>query len=201
VDTRSSDGPVWWLDHGCVDSKASYQSHSRFTDWVDRPLLRRSAPLPLLRHWALNVECSGFQVFSFQSSIIHPRSSRPRPPTVAPRRRKGWAQFRTLRGWRRARDARQRPGVRSRCRIGSAVDQDSCCQRWCSFPMAHEQHRFGIISCTPVGNIRLLPERPRCIGAAVQDAGAISGAPTTARASRRVRQPFRLRGGPKVPPL
>ena len=36
MDTRSSDGPVWWLDHGCVDSKASYQSHSRFADWVDK---------------------------------------------------------------------------------------------------------------------------------------------------------------------
>jgi len=27
VDTRSGHGPVWWLDHGCVDSKSSYQSH------------------------------------------------------------------------------------------------------------------------------------------------------------------------------
>jgi hypothetical protein len=35
INTRSSDGPVWWLDHGCVDSKASYQSHSRFADWAE----------------------------------------------------------------------------------------------------------------------------------------------------------------------
>ena len=35
LDTRSPDGPVWWLDHGIVDSKASYQSHSKFIDWVD----------------------------------------------------------------------------------------------------------------------------------------------------------------------
>jgi len=35
MDTRSSDGPVWWLDHGCVDSKASYQSHSKFADWAE----------------------------------------------------------------------------------------------------------------------------------------------------------------------
>src|SRR5258706_10531242 len=25
LDTRSTDGPVWWLDHGMVDGKASYQ--------------------------------------------------------------------------------------------------------------------------------------------------------------------------------
>jgi hypothetical protein len=35
LDTRSPDGPVWWLDHGIVDSKASYQSHSKFEDWAD----------------------------------------------------------------------------------------------------------------------------------------------------------------------
>jgi hypothetical protein len=36
LDTRSADGPVWWLDHGMVDGKASYQSHSRFSDWVEQ---------------------------------------------------------------------------------------------------------------------------------------------------------------------
>jgi len=34
IDTRTADGPVWWLDHGMVDSKASHQSHARFADWV-----------------------------------------------------------------------------------------------------------------------------------------------------------------------
>jgi hypothetical protein len=35
LDTRSADGPVWWLDHGMFDSKASYQSHAKFADWVE----------------------------------------------------------------------------------------------------------------------------------------------------------------------
>ena len=35
VDTRYPEGPVWWLDHGIVDHQASYQSHSRFADWVE----------------------------------------------------------------------------------------------------------------------------------------------------------------------
>ena len=35
MDTRSPDGPVWWLDHGNVDSKNSYQSHAKFSDWVE----------------------------------------------------------------------------------------------------------------------------------------------------------------------
>ena len=35
LDTRSPEGPVWWLDHGVVDSKESYQCHSSFADWVD----------------------------------------------------------------------------------------------------------------------------------------------------------------------
>ena len=34
IDTRTPDGPVWWLDHGMVDSKASYQSHARVADWL-----------------------------------------------------------------------------------------------------------------------------------------------------------------------
>lgn len=36
LDTRSTDGPVWWLDHGLVDGKSSYQSHQRFADWVEQ---------------------------------------------------------------------------------------------------------------------------------------------------------------------
>ena len=35
LDTRTPDGPVWWLDHGRVDSKSSYESHPRFADWVE----------------------------------------------------------------------------------------------------------------------------------------------------------------------
>jgi hypothetical protein len=35
LDTRTPDGPVWWLDHGIVDHKSSYESHSRFADWVE----------------------------------------------------------------------------------------------------------------------------------------------------------------------
>jgi hypothetical protein len=35
LDTRSADGPVWWLDHGMVDGEASYQSHFKFADWVE----------------------------------------------------------------------------------------------------------------------------------------------------------------------
>lgn len=35
VDTRHPDGPVWWLDHGILNHQASYQSHSRFSDWVE----------------------------------------------------------------------------------------------------------------------------------------------------------------------
>ena len=35
LDIRSAGGPVMWLDHGVVDSKASYQSHSKFTEWVE----------------------------------------------------------------------------------------------------------------------------------------------------------------------
>lgn len=35
LDTRTSEGPVWWLDHGMVDSKSSYESHPRFADWVE----------------------------------------------------------------------------------------------------------------------------------------------------------------------
>lgn len=34
IDTRTPDGPVWWLDHGVVDSKASYQSHAKTADWL-----------------------------------------------------------------------------------------------------------------------------------------------------------------------
>jgi SMI1 / KNR4 family (SUKH-1) len=34
IDLRDPNAPVWWLDHGLVDSKASYQSHTRFTDWL-----------------------------------------------------------------------------------------------------------------------------------------------------------------------
>lgn len=34
LDIRSPDGPVWWLDHGMVGNKSSYQSHSKFADWV-----------------------------------------------------------------------------------------------------------------------------------------------------------------------
>ena len=36
LDTRTSEGPVWWLDHGMVNSKESYQSHSKFADWVEK---------------------------------------------------------------------------------------------------------------------------------------------------------------------
>jgi hypothetical protein len=35
LDTRSPEGPVWWLDHGVVDSKSSYQSHAQFSVWVE----------------------------------------------------------------------------------------------------------------------------------------------------------------------
>jgi len=35
IDTRSPAGPVWWLDHGLVNSKSSYQSHASFGEWVD----------------------------------------------------------------------------------------------------------------------------------------------------------------------
>jgi hypothetical protein len=35
LDTRDPEGPVWWLDHGMIDHKASYQSHARFADWVE----------------------------------------------------------------------------------------------------------------------------------------------------------------------
>ena len=35
MDIRSMDAPVWWLDHGLVDSQATYQSHSKFADWVE----------------------------------------------------------------------------------------------------------------------------------------------------------------------
>lgn len=35
LDTRSTEGPVWWLDHGVVESKASYQSHATFADWAE----------------------------------------------------------------------------------------------------------------------------------------------------------------------
>jgi len=35
LDTRHPEGPVWWLDHGIVDHQASYQSHSRFVEWVE----------------------------------------------------------------------------------------------------------------------------------------------------------------------
>lgn len=35
IDTRDPEGPVWWLDHGIVEHPASYQSHSRFADWVE----------------------------------------------------------------------------------------------------------------------------------------------------------------------
>lgn len=28
-------GPVWWLDHGVIGHDASYQTHSRFADWVE----------------------------------------------------------------------------------------------------------------------------------------------------------------------
>jgi hypothetical protein len=35
LDIRTPDGPVWWLDHGMVDSKSSYESHPRFADWVE----------------------------------------------------------------------------------------------------------------------------------------------------------------------
>lgn len=35
VDTRHPEGPVWWLDHGILEHEASYQSHSRFIDWVE----------------------------------------------------------------------------------------------------------------------------------------------------------------------
>jgi len=35
LDTRSAEGPVWWLDHRVVESKASYQSHSKFADWAE----------------------------------------------------------------------------------------------------------------------------------------------------------------------
>jgi hypothetical protein len=35
IDTRTPDGPVWWLDHGMVDSETSHESHSRFADWVE----------------------------------------------------------------------------------------------------------------------------------------------------------------------
>ena len=35
LDTRTPDGPVWWLDHGLVGSDSSYQSHPRFADWVE----------------------------------------------------------------------------------------------------------------------------------------------------------------------
>ncbi len=35
IDTRSPDGPVWWLDHGMIDNKGSYQSHAKFADWIE----------------------------------------------------------------------------------------------------------------------------------------------------------------------
>lgn len=35
IDTRNSDGPVWWLDHGLVGGDSSYESHPRFNDWVE----------------------------------------------------------------------------------------------------------------------------------------------------------------------
>src|SRR5689334_14955276 len=35
LDTRLTEGPVWWLDHGMVENKTSYQSHSKFADWVE----------------------------------------------------------------------------------------------------------------------------------------------------------------------
>ncbi|EEF62882.1 SMI1/KNR4 family protein [Pedosphaera parvula] len=34
IDLRDANAPAWWLDHGLLDSKASYQSHARFTDWL-----------------------------------------------------------------------------------------------------------------------------------------------------------------------
>lgn len=35
IDTRSPAGSVWWLDHGLVNSKSSYQSHTSFSEWVE----------------------------------------------------------------------------------------------------------------------------------------------------------------------
>jgi SMI1 / KNR4 family (SUKH-1) len=35
LDVRTHDGPVWWFDHGVVDSDSSYQTHPRFADWAD----------------------------------------------------------------------------------------------------------------------------------------------------------------------
>jgi len=73
----------------------------------------------------------------------------------------------------------KRPGVRQ---PSGAVAWRGSCQRACPFPMAQGHRRFGIIPCLPVGNIDLVPNRRRCIGASVQNAGAIYGAPTVARA-------------------
>ncbi|MBA3355930.1 MAG: SMI1/KNR4 family protein [Pyrinomonadaceae bacterium] len=36
LDTRTLDGPVWWLDHGLVGSDSNYQAHPRFADWVEQ---------------------------------------------------------------------------------------------------------------------------------------------------------------------
>jgi len=36
MDTRTPEGPVWWLDHGRVEHKDSFQSHPRFADWVEK---------------------------------------------------------------------------------------------------------------------------------------------------------------------
>jgi SMI1/KNR4 family protein SUKH-1 len=35
LDTRTPDGPVWWLDHGLVASDSSYESHPRCADWLE----------------------------------------------------------------------------------------------------------------------------------------------------------------------
>jgi hypothetical protein len=34
IDLRAPNAPVWWLDHGFIDSKKNFQSHARFTDWL-----------------------------------------------------------------------------------------------------------------------------------------------------------------------
>lgn len=35
LDLRTPEGAVWELDHGNVDSADSFQSHERFSDWVE----------------------------------------------------------------------------------------------------------------------------------------------------------------------
>jgi hypothetical protein len=35
IDLRTAEAPVWWLDHGMVNSQSSYQSHEEFAEWAE----------------------------------------------------------------------------------------------------------------------------------------------------------------------